>query len=209
MSVIRFFAVALALMCTPAYAVTYTFNASSTLAFSDNPGFVNPPVGLGGPVSGSLRIDDTGGALTATLDLASALLGGFDPSQTIALTQNGDTLSGETPTGDGATGLIADTGTGTLNFVPGGTSLINITGLVREGEASVGHYMIFTIQVLLGLDLSGGAAGQTIFVTETFDVTDVTVTTDPVSPVPLPASAPLLLMGLGAVLALRRRSTRA
>ena len=203
MSVIRFFAVALALMCTPAYAVTYTFNASSTLAFSDNPGFVNPPVGLGGPVSGSLRIDDTGGALTATLDLASALLGGFDPSQTIALTQNGDTLSGETPTGDGATGLIADTGTGTLNFVPGGT------GLVREGEASVGHYMIFTIQVLLGLDLSGGAAGQTIFVTETFDVTDVTVTTDPVSPVPLPASAPLLLVGLGAAFALRRRSTNA
>ena len=209
MSVIRSFAVALALMCTPAYAVTYTFDASSTLVFSEDPGFVNPPVGLGGPVSGSLQIDDTGGALTATLDLASALIGRFDPAQTIALTQNGDSLSGETPTGNGATGLIATNGTETLNFVPRGTSLINITGLTRDGEASIGHYMIFTIQLLLGLDLSGGAAGQTITVLETFDITDVTVTPDPVTPVPLPASAPLLLVGLGAVVALRRRRTGA
>lgn len=208
MSVIRFFAVALALLCTPAYAVTYTFNASSTVAFSENLGFINPPVGLGGPVAGTLQIDDTGGALTATLDLQSGLVGRFDPNQTIALTQNGDTLSGHAPTG-GATGLIATTGTQTLNFAPNGTSLINITGLTRDGEASMGHYMIFTIQLLLGLDLSGGAAGQTIFVSETFDVTDVTVTPDPVPPVPLPASAPLLLLGLGLILAQRRRSATA
>ncbi|MEO0670225.1 MAG: hypothetical protein AAFZ99_20090 [Pseudomonadota bacterium] len=189
--------------------MTYTFNASSTVAFSENLGFINPPVGLGGPVAGTLQIDETGDGLTATLDLASGLIGRFDPSQTIALTQTGETLSGDAPADGTGPGLIANTGTQTLNFAPNGTSLINITGLVREGEASVGHYMIFTIQVLLGLDLSGGAAGQTIFVTETFDVTDVTVTTDPVSPVPLPASAPLLLVGLGAVLALRRRSTKA